>query len=454
MNGEDTRSHYKELTGHIGAAMLRQVAALLLSFALGVMLARLLGPEGNGRYAMALLLPALIISFLNMGIPSANVYFLGSRRVSLKQALWTSVRFWVAICGFGIPSAVLLVFWFGDTLFRGVGVDPLLIALLLFPVALLQNFYLSLLHGKQEFTSYNGALLVSPSAALVLVFFAVFVLDLEIVGALVGVIAAQLIGLVFVASMIHKRVRSEVAELASETYAKPCIVYGLKAHFSNVLTFLNYRIDIFLVNYFLDPLSTGVYVVAVNIAERLWILSQSVSFVLFPRLSELHRTEGDSHRLAQTLAKAVLVVTLAAVGILAVVSKPFIVLIFGPEYAGASTALLWLLPGIAFGNLSRVLSNDIAARGRPELNTYSAALEVGINLAANLVLIPKMGINGAALATTLAYTCDAAAKVAVFSHLNRSRWWELFVPGRDDRHLLGLAIGGIRSWGGQRNSGS
>jgi len=147
-------------------------------------------------------------------------------------------------------------------------------------------------------------------------------------------------------------------------------------------------------------------------------------------------------------------VTLVAVGILAVVSKPFIVLLFGPEYAGASSALLWLLPGIAFGNLSRVLSNDIAARGRPELNTYSAALEVGINLVANLVLIPKMGINGAALATTLAYTCDAAVKVAVFSRLNRSRWWELFTPGDDGRQLLGMAVDGLRNRGGRRSSGS
>jgi len=454
MNGEDTRSHYKELTGHIGAAMLRQVAGLLLSFALGVMLARLLGPEGNGRYAMAMLLPALIISFMNMGISPANVYFLGSRRVSLKRALGTSVRFWVAICAFGIPSAVVVVLWFGDTLFKGVGLNPLLTALLLFPVGLLQNFYLSLLHGRQEFTKYNSAQLVSPSAALVLVFFGVFVLDLEIIGALVGVIAAQLIGLVVVAWMVHKRVRSEAAEVDSKNYARPCITYGIKAHLSNVLTFLNYRLDIFLVNYLLNPISTGVYVVAVNIAERLWILSQSVSFVLLPRLSELHGTEGGSHGLAQTLAKAVFLVTLVAVGILAVVSKPFIVLLFGPEYAGASSALLWLLPGIAFGNLSRVLSNDIAARGRPELNTYSATLEVGVNLAANVLLIPKMGINGAALATTLAYTCDAAMKVAVFSHLNRNRWWELFTPGDDGRQLLGMAVDGLRNRGGRRSSGS
>ena len=452
MGEADTQSRYKELTGHIGAAMLRQVAGLLLSFALGVMLARLLGPEGNGRYAMAMLLPALVLNFLNMGIPAANVYFLGSRRVSLRQALRASVRFWVVICGFGIPSAVVFVLVFGDTLFKGVGLVQLFTALLLFPIALLQNFYLSLLHGKQEFTAYNKALLVSPSAALILVFVAVFLLDLEVSGALSGVITAQLIGMIFVVLMVHKRVRSEASELTSRAYSKPCITYGIKAHLSNILTFLNYRIDIFLVNYFLNPLSTGVYVVAVNIAERMWILSQSVSFVLLPRLSELHKTKEGSRGLAQTLAKVVFLVTLVAIGILAVLSKPFIVFFFGLKYAGAAGALLWLLPGIAFGNLSRVLSNDIAARGRPELNTYVAALEVGINIAANVILIPKMGINGAALATTLAYSCDAAVKVAVFSHLNRSKWWELFAPGDDDRQLLGMAIGGIRSWGSQRNS--
>ena len=67
----------------------------------------------------------------------------------------------------------------------------------------------------------------------------------------------------------------------SMNYAKDSLIFGLKGHISNVLSFINYRIDIFIIAYFLDDIAVGIYSVAVLISERIWLVSQSVSSVLF-----------------------------------------------------------------------------------------------------------------------------------------------------------------------------
>ncbi|WP_269851929.1 oligosaccharide flippase family protein [Methanosarcina horonobensis] len=53
-----------------------------------------------------------------------------------------------------------------------------------------------------------------------------------------------------------------------KNYTKECLGYGWKAHLSNILAFVNYRADLFLVNFFLTPAATGIYLIAVQIAEK------------------------------------------------------------------------------------------------------------------------------------------------------------------------------------------
>jgi Na+-driven multidrug efflux pump len=95
-----------------------------------------------------------------------------------------------------------------------------------------------------------------------------------------------------------------------------------------------------------------------------------------------------------------------------------------------------LLPGIVLISGTRVLANDISARGRPELNMYTAWLILIINIVANLLLIPHFGIEGAAIASTIAYTANSFAKLVQYSSLSQTAWWVSFWPNDDDRRLI------------------
>jgi O-antigen/teichoic acid export membrane protein len=95
------------------------------------------GPEGQGRYALAVFLPTLIVLFSNLGVPSANVYFVGRGDVSVRSALAVSAKLWLILSLGGLAVGAVVIRLLADRLFPGVGEDLLWIALGAFPLALM-----------------------------------------------------------------------------------------------------------------------------------------------------------------------------------------------------------------------------------------------------------------------------------------------------------------------------
>ncbi len=120
--------------------------------------------------------------------------------------------------------------------------------------------------------------------------------------------------------------------------------------FSNILAFINYRADLFLVNLFLTPSMAGIYVVAIAITERLWLFSKAVAAAVLPRLSELHDREEIRRRLTPIVARWVLYLTILGGCALVPVVLYLLVPVFGAGYARAINAILLLMPGVVIGS--------------------------------------------------------------------------------------------------------
>jgi len=401
------------LRRNIGMTLGRQLLAAFAQFLLVVLIARELGPEGNGFYAMAILIPTMLANLLNFGVGPATVYYVSRGDFNVHQAMAGNLRLALIIATAGVACALpVLVIW-GAELFPGVPQGLLYLGLASFPLTLLLAYLNTILQGLEDFKAFNLTVLLPPYVNLVGVVIALYGLTLGVEGAMVAYITGQLVGLLIVFSLLS---RSKVTleqvnqSISLSAYARKTLSYGWKAHLSNIMAFVNYRADIFLVNFFLTPAATGIYVIAVQIAEKLWMLSQAASTVLLPRLSAMH--QNPEARMALT-NKGFLVVSsitgLASIGV-AIALYWLISPVFGEEYVEALPAFLWLLPGIIAGAGSRIYANCIAAAGKPEWNMYSSIGVVTINVIGNILLVPKYGIVGAAWATSLAYVLNAVVK--------------------------------------------
>ena len=156
----------------------------------------------------------------------------------------------------------------------------------------------------------------------------------------------------------------------SMNYAKDSFIFGLKGHISNVLSFINYRIDIFIIAFFLDDIAVGLYSVAVLISERIWLVSQSVSSVLFARIANLS-DDVERNKFTSLASRNTLLITFIGGLILALVSHWFINLFFGESYSQSVIPFLYLIPGVVIFSMSKVLANDFIGRGYPEINTFT-----------------------------------------------------------------------------------
>lgn len=433
----------RKLLGNVVSTLGRQVGAGLLQLATIAVIARVFGPEGNGAYTIALLLPTLLASFLNLGIAPANVYYLGSRQVSPLVAWQSSLKLYTSIVVIGLAIGTTVLLLFGESWFPGIPTSLLWVALLIFPVSLLLSLVSSLFQGLQRFGQFNIVLLLQPLLTLVIIVALLLMKIQGIAWLLLAYLIATLVTLC-VSLKVLKPLLVIDCDQQFSGYRKAVLSYGYKAHLSNILTFVNYKADIFLVNLIIGPAAAGSYVVAVQISERLWLLSQAVSTVLLPRLSELSDDEDKRKALTSLVARWVLLVTFVGSICVAIIAFPVIKLVFGIAFLDAVAPLLWLLPGVVFMAGSRILANDIAARGRPELNMYASCVVVVINIAGNLALIPKYGIAGAAIATSTAYAINFIMRLGMHHHFTRVPVLNNIVIKYSDLSLLKSALFKLR----------
>ena len=398
------------LRRNIGYTFGRQLLAAAAQLLLVVIIARALGPDGNGQYAMAILLPTLMVNFLNLGVGPATVYFVGRGDLTAGQAVRGNLWLGIRVAGLGFAGGLPLLYFFGEALFPGVSRELLLLGLAAFPVSLLFAYLNTILQGLEDFRAFNATTLIPPYVALGGTALTLQALGMGTQAAVAAYLVGQILGLAAAITFLRRKERGQSAQQPIAGQARKVLGYGWKAHLSNILAFVNYRVDIFLVNFFLNPAATGVYVIAVQIAERLWMLSQAASTVLLPRLSAMHEDPAARLRLTNRTFGVVLLLTAVAGGLGALTLHWLLVPVFGREYAEAMDAFLWLLPGIIAGAGARVQSNCIAAAGKPEWNMYVAVSVVTTNVVLNIMLIPAFGIVGAAMSTSASYAANAAVK--------------------------------------------
>ncbi|RBP20320.1 O-antigen/teichoic acid export membrane protein [Marinobacter pelagius] len=415
------------LRRNIGMTLGRQLLAAFAQFLLVVLIARELGPGGNGFYAMAILIPTMLANFLNLGIGPATVYYVSRGYFDFRQAMAGNLRLGLIVAASGVALTVPILLIWGGEVFPGVPTGLLFLGLAAFPLTLLLAYLNTILQGLENFKAFNLTILLPPYVNLAGVVIALYAYPSGVSGAIAAYISGQLVGLVIVVRLLRRSKNKDARRVGMKpftTYARRTLSYGWRAHLSNILAFINYRADIFLVNFFLTPVSTGIYVIAVQIAEKLWMLSQAASTVLLPRLSAMHHDPAARLALSNKGFWVVSGITAAASVIVAIALFWLITPVFGKEYVEALPAFFWLLPGVIAGAGSRIYANCIAAAGKPEWNMYSSFGVVSINIVGNIMLVPDYGIVGAAWATSVAYCFNAFVKawlVRLLSHVDTGR---------------------------------
>ncbi|MEO7851104.1 MAG: teichoic acid transporter, partial [Rubrivivax sp.] len=208
---------------------------------------------------------------------------------------------------------------------------------------------------------------------------------------------------------------------------RPHLRFVATVGLANVVSLLNLRLTLFIVERSHGLAEAGVYSVAVQIAELLWVLSSAVT------VSAYHRIAGvDTPQAARLTLRALrlgLGLALVAAPLLGALAWVLLPRLLGPDYDAARAPLLVLLPGVALyagaSSLSAFYTNQ---QGRPQWAARVAASSLGLTVLIAAWSVPRFGGLGAALATSLAYSAAFVWALRGFLRDQRLGWAALFRP--------------------------
>ena len=397
-----------------------RVLAVCLGLALTLYTARL-GPQAQGVFAVFLAVEAVLLAAgSGFGVALA-------RRLSHHQqhpGPWVR-QMLLASMALGVALALALA-WASRT--AGESYASLAWLAWAAPLMLLPGNLSGLWLGRGHMLGLAAFMLAPP--ALTLLGIAV-VHALGMASGVAAVLTAWVVARVAVAlGSLAAAARS--GYLKAQPHARTAQGLQTQAGFiaiiglTNLVSLLNYKVDVFLVERFMGLAPTGVYSIAVAVAELLWLVSSAVTTAAYARIGQPDRAAA-----VELTLKAMH----ASVGMLMAISPLLlgaawwlVPALLGEAYRSALPALALLLPGVVLYGAASALSAWFTNHaGRPQVPALLALCSLLINIAVSLWAIPRWGLLGAALATTLSYAITMAVAVWVFSRasgcpLRRALW--------------------------------
>jgi O-antigen/teichoic acid export membrane protein len=235
---------------------------------------------------------------------------------------------------------------------------------------------------------------------------------------LVSIVIALLL-VISAKSLVQSKWRADIALL------RRMITYGLKFHISILAGAIIIRADLLVVNHFRGAAEAGVYSVASQFALMLMLLPGVIATLLFPRVTSEQDARGETTcRVTRYTAFIMFISCLAAVPL-----SLLLPIVYGAEFYDA-TGLLWiLLPGVYLIGLESVLVQHFNALGLPRAIPLYWVVTLALNLVLVFALVPRLGAQGAAVASTISYAAIFGF-VALHFHSSTGRSFaEVFVPG-------------------------
>ena len=215
------------------------------------------------------------------------------------------------------------------------------------------------------------------------------------------------------------------------------------AHFSNLLTFVNYRFGYYAVAYLASNKALGILSVGVALAEAIWLIPRSTALIQYVALVNAADKREQTHA-ALRGSRLTLLATAGAVLGLAAVPASWLAAFFGPEFGAAHGVILALAPGILINGLGMQASTYFSGIARYRVNNHAALLGLAVTVPACLLLVPRLGLVGAALGMSLSYTASVAYLFKHYRLAITANWRDL-LPGLEDvRWLVRKAVGSER----------
>jgi len=362
-----------------------------------IIVARMLGPAGQGVVATLVALITIAIQFGNLGLYASNIRFVGADRSLYPKAAGNSLTIG-CVTGSLISILLVVVYLLFPSFFPDITLLLIVVYALSLPFSLLTILFQGMLLSVQDIVRYNiliflRALSLTLGASIVLMVLGGGVFELIIFLVLVEILFA--ISYVAVAYM-----KQDFKFQLDKGYLKKMIGYGFKVYLATQITYLVLKFDIVMVNYYLGSASAGIYSVSSKMADMVKMVPETIALIFFPKAAAL---KDKAKPFANKVLIAIGIMMVVICAVLYLFAEPVLLGLFGPQYSGSVLPFIILIPGIYFISLEVLLMNYFAAKEMPLYVVFTPVVGLIVNVGLNILWLPKYGITAAAWSSVISY---------------------------------------------------
>ena len=391
------------------------------------MIARGLGPEGQGRYAFVVATVATSVVVTSLGQFEGNVLSTAGSRASGRLLMVRALLHAATVLAVGVA----LLFVVDHELEGRAGHDAGVLIVGLVSLETAAQLVRGVNLGQHHVLSYNVATLVQRIALLsgvtALKLVHRLVLPLVLLSWAFGTLLSVTVSSVWIWR------RSTPMPLSARlivTGWTGSFRRGLKAVITITATLFLLRLDWWMLGPMLGLRAVGQVSVATALAEWMWYVPTILGSILFA-LVAADRSDAIVAKVARASRAAVAGVAPVAVLLIAV-GAALVPAIYGAAYREAGRVFVLLVPGVGAIAVHLVVDSYFAGSGFPPVSWLGALGALALKFGLNLVLVPRAGVEGAAMATSLAYLSLLALKLIWLRRERRIPLRELLLPHLSD----------------------
>lgn len=403
----DTESALQTILGGAGWVFGGRLTKLLLLFVVEILMARLLGSSSYGGVVLADMVLGLGAMIGGLGMAaglSRNVAHYEDDPPAARGVL----RAGVGLSALGSLVVGGLVFAFARDLATLVFGDPALetlfrLAAVGIPFAVLVNVGVGVASGSRDAKTHVAVRqLVRPAAEFAFIT-GLVLLGYDALGAVTGKVLATVLAAVVALVLARRYLRVDVQGPAEAKY-REMLAFSLPLVFSSGTAFLISNTDTFLVGTYLASTHVGAYNAAFQLKQLGMLFFFPATFLITPVFARLDRVGAgnDARRTYQIVTKWSTFATVPLFVLLVGFPEVVVSTTFGAGYTGATTALQVFAIPILATVLLGANGSALVALGHTRIQMYVNGGLALLNLGLNLLLIPPLGITGAAVASAIA----------------------------------------------------
>lgn len=400
------------LSKNLISSVLVQIPVFALGVISGVFSTRFLGNDAKGVFALFQANSQLLTLLFSFSIQTGIIYFISSGKLSQAKVAGMSV--FVLLCGLlAVLILITLIHFLGLTevfLTKEFESYQYVFVLFLFYFFSFANSIMGAFlqaHSMFKTTNMNAFIYSASNAIIFGSLYFIFMNETLSLKLKVDYMLYVSLGSTILNTLLwiyyYKKYINVKPDLNFEfrSQLRPFLLYNSAIFLGTLINFMNYRLDLWIVNYFLSEQDLSYYSLAANINQIIIYISVTIGTVMLPNLSG--KEEAERVRTFTQISRISFSFFIILILFAFFISDLIIPFIYGHAFEPTIVPFKLILPGVLFSCNTQLLATLIVSSKKNILNIIATAIGLVVTAGLDLVLIPSYGILGASVATSISY---------------------------------------------------